>query len=129
MIDLNKARTALDQLGDNQEKTSKMHRFIQLLPSIEKARKNGIKHQAILDVLNAQGFALTHKSYSVMLSRAKQRKEKALIPKKPTIPSAITPQIQELSTRQSGLLQNIRDGIPDPPRFVWDVNDAKKIDW
>ena len=129
MTDFEKIKASLDKLVEQQENTSKMHRFYKLLPEIEKAQEAGIGHQAILDVLNDQGFAISLKSYSVMLSRARKRRAKSPPKTKASKTSVAQPLREDKSSSDvSSSVQRIsRDGILDPPRLVWDPN--RKVDW
>lgn len=58
------------------EKKSKAFRIYELLPSIEAALANGVKHKAIFDALNRKGLELGYKSYETYLFRARAKAKK-----------------------------------------------------
>lgn len=57
---------ALQALALASAARTKAARLRELLPEIEAAQAAGVKHEHIVQTLNAHGFALSMKSYSVM---------------------------------------------------------------
>ncbi|MBU9694291.1 hypothetical protein KTF23_31190 [Burkholderia multivorans] len=65
-------RTALQTLVNDASARSKIARLRELLPAIEDAKRAGVRHQAIVDALNQHGFALSLKSFEMMLYRLRR---------------------------------------------------------
>ena len=71
---------ALQALAHSGAARTKASRLRELLPEIEAAQAAGVKHEHILDALNAHGFDLSKKSYSVMLWRLRQQAKRPSAP-------------------------------------------------
>ncbi|KVU91689.1 hypothetical protein WK76_15705 [Burkholderia ubonensis] len=65
-------RAALHALVNDASARSKIARLRELRPAIEDAKRAGVKHHAIVDALNNHGFALSLKSFEMMLYRLRQ---------------------------------------------------------
>ena len=76
MNDTLTAAQALLALSRSSTARTQVARLRELLPDIEAAQAAGVRHQHILDALNAHGFALSMKAYSVMLHRLRQARAK-----------------------------------------------------
>ncbi len=76
MNDTPTAAQALLALSRSSTARTQVARLRELLPEIEAAQAAGVKHQYILESLNAHGFALSMKAYSVMLYRLRQARAK-----------------------------------------------------
>ena len=76
MNDTLTAAQALLALSRSSTARTQVARLRELLPDIEAAQAAGVRHQHILDALNAHGFALSLKAYSVMLYRLRQARAK-----------------------------------------------------
>lgn len=76
MNDTPTAAQALLALSRSSTARTQVARLRELLPEIEAAQAAGVKHQHILESLNAHGFALSMKAYSVMLYRLRQARAK-----------------------------------------------------
>jgi hypothetical protein len=76
MNDTSTAAQALLALSRSSTARTQVARLRELLPEIEAAQAAGVKHQHILESLNAHGFALSMKAYSVMLYRLRQARAK-----------------------------------------------------
>lgn len=77
MNDTLTAAQALLALSRSSTARTQVARLRELLPDIEAAQAAGVRHQHILDALNAHGFALSLKAYSVMLYRLRQARAKS----------------------------------------------------
>ena len=77
MNDTPTAAQALLALSRSSTARTQVARLRELLPNIEAAQAAGVKHQHILESLNAHGFALSMKAYSVMLYRLRQARAKS----------------------------------------------------
>ncbi|MCX7258067.1 MAG: hypothetical protein NTZ64_15485 [Polaromonas sp.] len=77
MNDTPTAAQALLALSRSSTARTQVARLRELLPEIEAAQAAGVKHQHILESLNAHGFALSMKAYSVMLYRLRQARAKS----------------------------------------------------
>jgi hypothetical protein len=128
MDDLQKIKAAFERLTESAD-TSKMRRFISVLPEIEAARDAGVKHQQIIEKLNEFEFSLTFKTYSVMLSRARKRRGKDKTKQKKN--DSVVTNGTGISVHTSQILvqpMSKRNGIPEPQKFVWDPNtDPEKL--
>lgn len=71
------AAQALQALSRSSAARTQMARLRELLPEIEAAQAAGVRHACIVQALNAHGFALSMKSYSVMLHRLRQQRARA----------------------------------------------------
>lgn len=71
------AALALQALARSGTARTKAARLRELLPEIEAAQAAGVKHVHILEALNAHGFALSMKSYSVMLHRLRHQRTRS----------------------------------------------------
>ena len=103
-----------------------MARLRELLPDIEAAQAAGVKHQHILDALNAHGFALSMKAYSVMLYRLRQARAKnpeAGLP-------ARAPQFSLQAPVDNKAAPSPSDPKPGAPqRFDWDSLKNDQPEW
>lgn len=72
MNDPTTAAQALQALSRSSTARTQVARLRELLPDIEAAQAAGVKHQHIVQALNAHGFTLSLKAYSVMLYRLRQ---------------------------------------------------------
>ena len=76
MNDTPTAAQALQALSRSSTARTQVARLRELLPDIEAAQAAGVRHAHILEALNAHGFALSLKAYSVMLYRLRQARAK-----------------------------------------------------
>jgi hypothetical protein len=79
---------ALLALSRSNAARTKAARLRELLPEIEAAQAAGVKHEHILDALNAHGFDLSKKSYSVMLWRLRQQAKRLGVPRTAIAPAS-----------------------------------------
>ena len=71
-----KILNALQSLGADTTKISKSARLRALLPGIEQARAQGVKHQDIVLALNREGFEISYHVYRNMLTRLRKQAKK-----------------------------------------------------
>ena len=81
---------ALLALSRSSAARTKASRLRELLPEIEAAQAAGVKHEHILETLNAHGFDLSKKSYSVMLWRLRQQAKRPGAPSTALAPASAT---------------------------------------
>lgn len=93
---------ALQALSRSSAARTKSSRLRELLPEIEAAQAAGVKHEHILETLNAHGFDLSKKSYSVMLWRLRQQaKHLDTSGSSPAIPPASTAAAGSVTTENA----------------------------
>jgi hypothetical protein len=113
-------------------------RLRELLPDIEAAQAAGVKHQHILEALNAHGFSLSMKAYSVMLYRLRQGRAKSAGASAASVvpqPAAQAP--AAMSARASGAQHppaapGASPSAPkpgEPQRFDWDELKKDQPEW
>lgn len=133
MNDITTATQALQALSRSSTARTQVARLRELLPEIEAAQAAGVKHAHILETLNAHGFALSMKSYSVMLHRLRQARAKSAAA---GAPSAV-PQAAPQATAAPASSEKLSEAPPppaaahapgtgarkpgDPQRFDWDT--------
>jgi hypothetical protein len=79
---------ALLALSRSNAARTKAARLRELLPEIDAAQAAGVKHEHILETLNAHGFDLSKKSYSVMLWRLRQQAKRLGSPRTAIAPAS-----------------------------------------
>jgi hypothetical protein len=127
MNDTPTAAQALLALSRSSTARTQVARLRELLPEIEAAQAAGVKHQHILEALNAHGFALSMKAYSVMLYRLRQARARtpetgAAAAAPPSV--ARTPATTEKTTQSPSAAPAASPTDPkpgEPQRFDWDT--------
>jgi len=128
MNDTPTAAQALLALSRSSTARTQVARLRELLPNIEAAQAAGVKHQHILESLNAHGFALSLKAYSVMLHRLRQARAKNPQASAATAASQFAAQVPAPATTTEKTAQSPSpaasptDPKPgEPKRFDWDT--------
>jgi len=130
MNDTPTAAQALLALSRSSTARTQVARLRELLPNIEAAQAAGVKHQHILESLNAHGFALSLKAYSVMLHRLRQARAKnpqasaaaAASQFVAQVPAAATPTEKAAQSPPATPAASPTDPKPgEPKRFDWDT--------
>jgi len=127
MNDTPTAAQALLALSRSSTARTQVARLRELLPEIEAAQAAGVKHQHILESLNAHGFALSMKAYSVMLYRLRQARAKnPETGATAAAPSSVarTPATTEKTTQSPSAAPAASPTDPKPgapQRFDWDT--------
>jgi hypothetical protein len=77
MTNINEIIQELQQLTETTNKDrTKISQIKELLPFIKEAKKSGISHKKIVEVLNAKGIDITLKSYSVMIATIEKQNKR-----------------------------------------------------
>jgi len=130
MNDTPTAAQALLALSRSSTARTQVARLRELLPNIEAAQAAGVKHQHILESLNAHGFALSLKAYSVMLHRLRQARAKNPQASAAAAASQFAAQVPAPATTTEKAVQSPAtapaasptDPKPgEPKRFDWDT--------
>ena len=128
MNDTPTAAQALLALSRSSTARTQVARLRELLPNIEAAQAAGVKHQHILESLNAHGFALSLKAYSVMLHRLRQARAKNPQASAAAAASQFAAQVPAPATTTEKTAQSPSpaasptDPKPgEPKRFDWDT--------
>jgi len=130
MNDTPTAAQALLALSRSSTARTQVARLRELLPNIEAAQAAGVKHQHILESLNAHGFALSLKAYSVMLYRLRQARTKnpqasaaaAASQFTAQVPAPATPTEKAAQSPSAAPTASPTDPKPgEPKRFDWDT--------
>jgi hypothetical protein len=130
MNDTPTAAQALQALSRSSTARTQVARLRELLPDIEAAQAAGVKHQHILESLNAHGFALSPKAYSVMLYRLRQARAKnpqagaaaaapLSVARTPAGAAMPAPAAQSPSAAPAASRTDPKPG--EPQRFDWDT--------
>jgi hypothetical protein len=135
MNDTPTAAQALPALSRSSTARTQVARLRELLPEIEAAQAAGVKHQHILEALNAHGFALSMKAYSVMLYRLRQARARtpetgAAAAAPPSV--ARTPATTEKTTQSPAAAPAASATAPkpgEPQRFDWDTLKNTPLQW
>ena len=137
------AAQALQALARSSAARTKAARLRELLPEIEAAQAAGVKHVHILEALNAHGFALSMKSYSVMLHRLRYQRTRppAASTAPAAVPPAAPPSLASVPQRpgsgpaptathgQSPGAQALAGQIGQPQRFDWEALKNVPPEW
>jgi hypothetical protein len=130
MNDTPTAAQALLALSRSSTARTQVARLRELLPNIEAAQAAGVKHQHILESLNAHGFTLSLKAYSVMLHRLRQARAKNPQASAAAAASQFSAQVPAPATTTEKAAQSPSatpaasptDPKPgEPKRFDWDT--------
>ena len=127
-----------DLIGANSISAAK--RMAVHLQNIESALASGVRHKAILERLNANGFSLTMNSYKSTLKRLRQMQRKESVATSPatktTIPQPnsaplVHPQTQtaEKTNPNENALAPRPKAPPPPPKLNWIERRGKKVDF
>lgn len=119
------AAQALQALSRSSTARTQVARLRELLPDIEAAQAAGVKHRHILEVINAHGFTLSMKAYSVMLYRLRQERTKAAgaLQPAPQAPVAATMPANSSAAPSPSATPVASPSTPkpgEPQRFDWD---------
>jgi hypothetical protein len=130
---------ALLALSRSNAARTKASRLRELLPEIDAAQAAGVKHEHILDALNAHGFDLSKKSYSVMLWRLRQQAKRLGAPSTAIAPASATTASGPSSadgTSPSDPSSSAYTPAPqpapkpgEPQRFDWDTLKNTRPEW
>lgn len=128
MNDTPTAAQALLALSRSSTARTQVARLRELLPDIEAAQAAGVKHQHILESLNAHGFALSMKAYSVMLYRLRQARAKN---PETGVAAAAPPSVARTPAAAAAAKKTAQSPSPaasptdpkpgEPKRFDWDT--------
>ena len=88
---------ALADLTRDMANRSKIAQLREVFQHIEEAQRVGIKNEKIVKTLNAKGFALTVKSFEMMLYRIRKQRDQAGRELK-SVPSSLGPHTPPTST-------------------------------
>jgi len=127
MNDTPTAAQALLALSRSSTARTQVARLRELLPEIEAAQAAGVKHQYILESLNAHGFALSMKAYSVMLYRLRQARAKNPEASAAAGASKFVAQVPAATTTEKTAQSPSPAASPtdpkpgEPKRFDWDT--------
>jgi len=98
----------------------KAKRLRGLWPTIERRLAEGVSHAEILGLLNANGFALTERTYKSYLYRYRKRRRSTARQPAPAPLSTLTPENVELAQGTTSPTPTEADRPKRPPTFEYD---------
>lgn len=109
--------------------TTKAGRLRELMPTIEAKVAAGVRHEDILEALNAHGFDLTERTYKTYLYRF--RKAFKTGKKKPPLPSpSATVKPSSAKPNPPAAVSQVKEKKPgEPERFDWEEHQKQKPEW